>query len=130
MNKTLVSISRFVIGGVSVFVIDVLLHWFLINIVGVNYLLVGYIVMPITLVMNFSLHRIWSFRDVGSNEGRVQRQGFRYIILVCFNTVVNMVLMYLFYGTLGLPLLFARVASALTTVIWNFPVYRLWVYRK
>lgn len=133
MNKvlppTLYSVARYVIVGVSVFFLDYFLNLLLISVAGVNYLIVGYIVAPVVLVTNFSLHRIWSFKDVGSDKGKVHQQGFRYVVLVCFNTVANMCLMYLFYGTLGLPLIFARMASTLTMVIWNFPIYRIWVYR-
>lgn len=134
MNKysffTLYSIMRYVIVGVSVFLLDFFLNFLLINVTGINYLIVGYVVAPVVLVTTFLLHRIWSFKDVGSDKGKIRQQGLRYIVLVCFNTVANMFLMYLFYGTLGLPLFFARMASTLTVVIWNFPAYRIWVYRS
>lgn len=123
------SIVRYVIVGGVVFILDYSFNWLLIEVVGVNYLMVGYIVAPITLVTNFFLHRVWSFRDIRSNKGKVRRQSIRYIILVGFNMLANMLLMYLFYGVLGLPLLLARMGSIITMVLWNFPVYRIWVYR-
>jgi putative flippase GtrA len=101
----------------------------LIDVIGVNYLVVGYLVAPVALLFNFLSHRFWTFRDMGSSTGKTGVQGARYITLVAINAMMNMLLMYIFYGLLELPLLWARIVCTAIGVIWTFPVYRFWVYK-
>lgn len=131
VTKQLVfSSMKYVVVGFSTFGLDYFLNWLLIEVIGVNYLFVGYIIAPIVLLYNFSMHKLWSFRDVGSKEGMTRDQVVRYLILVAFNSVANMVMMYLFYDLLALPLLVTRVLATGIAIMWNFPLFRLWVYRK
>lgn len=125
-----ISVLRYLVVGFSTFGLDYFLNWFLIKILGVNYLLAGYLVSPITLAFNFLSHKLWTYRDVGSKEEKMRNQMVRYAALVVFNMVANMGLMYLFYGLLKLPLLPTRVLCTGTALIWTFPIQRYWVYRK
>lgn len=128
-GKFIKSLFRYLIVGFSTFFLDYFLNWLLIDIVGVNYLLVGYIAAPIVLLFNFTAHKVWSFSDAGSLMGRTRTQMIRYLMLVVFNTVANMGLMYVFYDLLELPLLWARVVCVGIGIMWNFPVFRFWVYK-
>lgn len=127
-KKVIVSWVRYFIVGLSTFTLDFLLNWFLIKVVLINYLFVGYIASPVVILFNFSMHKVWSFTDVGSQNGKTRKQVVRYAILVSFNAIANMGLMYLFYGLLSLPLIWARVACVSIAILWNFPVFRYWVY--
>jgi putative flippase GtrA len=129
-RTTLWSTIRYLIVGFSTFGLDYLLNWFFIKVVGINYLLVGYLVSPVVLVYNFFFHKLWTYKDVGSKEEGTRGQVFRYAVLVGFNMVANMVLMYVFYGLFKLPLFPTRVLCVAVSLAWNFPVQRLWVYRK
>ncbi len=129
-KKFIMSGVRYFIVGFSTFALDYFLNWLLIIIIGMNYLLVGYIVAPITLSFNFLSHKYWSFADAGSDKSKTGPQVARYLVLIAFNAFANMVLMYLFYGRLGLPLLEARAICTILGVIWTFPILRFWVYKK
>lgn len=122
-------VIRYVIVGFSTFCLDYFLNWLFISVVGINYLIVGYIAAPFVLVFNFVSHKFWSFRDVGSATGKTQVQIFRYIVLIVLNSIMNMILMYTFYGWLELPLIWARVVCTGIGIIWTFPILRLWVYK-
>jgi putative flippase GtrA len=120
---------KYVIVGFSTFGLDYFINWLLISVIGINYLIVGYIAAPFVLLFNFFSHKFWSFRDVGSATGKTQVQVFRYIVLIILNSIMNMVLMYIFYGWLELPLIWARVVCTAIGIIWTFPILRLWVYK-
>jgi putative flippase GtrA len=94
-----------------------------------NYLIVGYIVAPLALLFNFVSHKFWSFRDVGSARGKTTVQAMRYLVLIALSAVMNMLLMYIFYGLLELPLLWARVVCTGIGILWTFPLQRFWVYK-
>ncbi len=121
---------RYFIVGFTNFLLDFALNWLLIKVFHINYLLVGYIVAPVTFLYGFILHKVWSFKDVGSKEENTAAQFVRLIILTVFNAFMNMPLMFIFYQTLKLPLFWARVFVWACIVLWNFPLMRYWVYRK
>lgn len=120
---------KYFIVGVTGFLLDYGLQFLFIKILGVSYLLVGYINAPIVIAFNFTMNRLWSFKDQGSHQGKTMKQALRYAVLVIFGAVMNMPLMYIFYDKLGLPLLWARVVCTILPIAWNFPAYRFWVYR-
>ncbi len=121
---------RYAFVGGTTFLLDYVLNWVFINIFEINYLFVGYIALPIGLSYNFFMHKFFSFRDNDSHKGRPHRQALRYAILVAFNALANMFLMYVFYDYFALPLIISRIICNGTIVLWNFPLMRLWVYRR
>lgn len=129
-RSTILSTARYLVVGFSTFGLDYFLNWLLIEVAGVNYLIVGYLMSPLVLAFNFFSHKLWTYRDVGSKEGHMRGQALRYSVLVTGNMVANMILMYLFYGLLSLPLFLTRVLCVAVSLVWNFPIQRYWVYRK
>lgn len=124
-----VDMIKYMIVGFSTFALDYFLNWVMIDVIGVNYLIVGIIIAPVVLGFNFISHRLWTFRSVGSAQGKTKVQMVRYIVLIIFNALANVVLMWVFYGQVGLPLFWARVVCTMIGVMWTFPVSRLWVYK-
>lgn len=121
---------RYFIVGFSTFLLDYFLNKFLIEDNNVHYIISTYVVSPFVLAYNFILHRIWSFKDKEATKSDVRRQGVRYVILVIFNSLMAAPLMYLYYDFMAMPLLWAKVFGTATVITWNFPLYRLWVYKK
>ncbi len=129
-KNLIVSGFKYVVVGLAGFALDYFLNFMLIKVIGVSYLWVGYINAPIVLAFNFMLNKLWSFNDIGSNKGKTSKQLLRYAVMVVIGAVMNMPLMFIFYDKLGLPLFWARVACTALQVSWNFPAYRLWVYKN
>ncbi|MDD3661890.1 MAG: GtrA family protein [Candidatus Dojkabacteria bacterium] len=128
-DTIVLSSVKYVIVGFATFGLDFVLNWFLIKVVGMNYLIVGYLIAPLVLAFNFYTHKHWSFKDMRTEQSRTHRQIVRYLILVAFNSIANMGLMYLFYGVLELPLFLTRVLCTGVGIMWTFPINRLWIYK-
>lgn len=124
------SVLRYLVVGFSTFGLDYLLNWLTIEVIGVNYLIAGYVVSPFVLAFNFYSHKLWTYQDIGSKESMIKGQVARYLVLVVFNMIANMSLMYVFYGVLKLPLFFCRVLCTGLSIAWSFPVQRFWVFPK
>lgn len=146
-SELLKSVLRYLVIGFSTFFLDYSLNLILVERVKLGAdiqsrlgdysievdaqaALVGIMVTPIVLLFNFSMNRLWSFEDVGSKKGEVKTQAIRYIALVAFNSLVGVLLTYLFYDTWGWSMIATKITITGLVVMWNFPLYRLWVYRK
>ncbi len=128
-KRVIISAIKYLLVGGSTFLLDYLLNWVLIYVVHIHYLVVGYISSPLVLLFNYYTHRVWTYSDVGSRKGKNYRQLAKYLTLVGFNLLANMVIMYVFYGSLELSLLATKVIGTALAITWNFPIQRYWVYR-
>lgn len=121
-----IKFAKYAIVGVSGFAIDmslllILVEWFHLEpkiAVIINY--------PIALGFNFLMNKHWSF---GSN-GESHKELARYLSLAVWNYLFAVSAMYFGNEVLGLPYLLVRVASIACMVLWNFLLFRFWVYRE
>lgn len=80
----------------------------------------------IVLSYNFSLNKWWSFK----NRAMPHKQLVRYLTLAGFNYVFSVVAMYIFHDGMGFDYRLVRLASVMCMVLWNFLLYKYWVYRE
>jgi putative flippase GtrA len=78
--------------------------------------------------VNFTLNRFWTFADDGAREGAVHAQTFRFAILVGINYCVTQAIMYLL-TSIGVNYLVAKALSTMFITIYNFYVYKKWVFK-
>ena len=78
-----------------------------------------------TLSYNFSLNKYWAFKNKGLNH----KQMIRYLLTASGNYVFSVLFMWVFNEKLGFNYLIVRLASIAVMVIWNFLLYRFWIFR-
>jgi putative flippase GtrA len=77
---------------------------------------------------NFLLGRHWIF---SAQDGQAGEQGIRYVLVSAVSLVLNAAGEYLLHDRLGLQYLLARgIIASLVSVVWNYPVQRMFVYRR
>ncbi len=116
---------RYFVIGLGAVVLDV----------GSLYLLKQYVhLSPVVAViingiflMNyvFFLNKYWAFKSTGITH----KQMVRFFILSGANYAVSITLMYIFNHKLGFNYLLVRVANIAISVVWNFLLYKYWVYK-
>lgn len=79
----------------------------------------------IALSYNFLLNKYWSFK----NKALPHKQLVRYGILVGLNYVFHVGMMYVFNTVLEFDYRLVRIASIGIAGLWNFFVYKYWVYK-
>ncbi|HLD31945.1 MAG TPA: GtrA family protein [Patescibacteria group bacterium] len=77
------------------------------------------------MVYNFCLNKYWSFK----NRALPHRQLLRYLSLALFNYLFSVATMYVFNHQLGFDYRVVRIATIAVMVLWNFFLYKYWVYR-
>ncbi len=113
-----------VVGGLS-FLIDfgllVLLH----EVVGLDLIVATPVAFLASLVANYLLQRLYAFRaTTGIGPSAV-----KYLALVAFNTVATSLIVA---GSeqLGLGYEIGKVLSTALMTVWNFFLYKHWIFRR
>ncbi len=78
------------------------------------------------IIYNFNLNKYWTFK----NKEIDHKQFVRYLTLVLFNYFFSVAVMYIFNELLNFDYRLVRTATIIIMVMWNFFIYKFWVYRK
>jgi putative flippase GtrA len=77
------------------------------------------------IIYNFNLNKYWTFK----NKEVDPKQFLRYITLVLFNYIFSIIMMYLFNELFNFDYRLVRTATIIIMVLWNFFIYKFWVYK-
>lgn len=77
--------------------------------------------------VNFGLNRVLTFAEQGAREGKVHKQSIRFTILVLVNLVITELMMAGLIHV-GVDYLIAKVLSSIFITLYNFEVYKRWVF--
>lgn len=123
-NKVL----RFLVGGgtaafTQIFLLYVFTDWF-----RVWYLLSSIFSFCIAFVVSFLLQKLWVFRNKEIRGSHVQFV--KYIIVGLFGIALNTSIMYTFVTILELWYILAQIVSGVIVAVFNFLVYRKFIFHK
>jgi len=118
--------AKFFIIGISSLIIDMLLLILLkekiklapVYAVAINQLFV--------IAYNFLMNKYWSF----NSRKQGLKQLTRYAALVCFNYLASIIFMYVFSDVLNIDYRLVRLGTIALLFIFNFIVYKTWVYKE
>lgn len=123
--------AKFCTVGVSGIFVNMGLLWLLTDVVGFYYLFAAICAIEASIVSNFTLNEIWTFRDrrvsgVKSTIGRALK----------FNTAcavgvgINMGILYLFTDMFGVYYLASNLLGIAAAVLWNYGLSNFWTWRR
>lgn len=121
-----IQIIRFLIVGFSSAFIDIGLLILFKEKLNFNPVLAVAINQIFVITYNFLLNKYWSF----TSKRQPLRQFGRYIILVIFNYLASIGIMYLLYNLADLNYKVIRVLSIGLLFCFNFMLYKYWVYNE
>lgn len=114
---------RFIIIGVLSFAVDLGLLIVLHEAVGVALWIATPIAFLVSLVFNFLLQRNWTFNATN----KAPKSALMYGMLVGFNVLATDFIVLLF-ADLGLTYAVGKVVATVTTMTWNFFIYKFWIF--
>ena len=118
-------LCRYALVGGSGVVLDIVTLWILKEFFGIHPVLAVVFNQLVILGYNFTLNKYWSF----SNTHPPKKQLIRYSLLMSWNYVFAISMMWLFHTIFGLGYLIVRLGSIIISTLWNFVLYKYWVYR-
>lgn len=119
------AVVRFLfVGGLS-FALDLGLLVLLHEVFGVALWAATPIAFVVSLVFNFVLQRVFTFR--ATNKGSVS--ALKYILLVIVNIAVSDVIVVAF-DAVGWSYVIGKTTATVLTTVWNYFLYRHWIFQR
>lgn len=138
--------KRYVITGVTTFVIEFTLFYLFYQIIFDRYRLIGFelvhrwfgadaytyrymlsntIVYSIDFCLNFTINRVYSFKT----QAPIARQVKRYGMLYVANLIITSGPLYMFADIVGLSPYISKFLAMGIIVSWNFIIYKKFIYK-
>ncbi len=119
-------IKYLVSGGVAAFVLFGTLL-ILKELFGVWYLLSSTIAFIFTVIVSFTLQKLWTFED--STTHTLHKQAARYLSLSFFNLVINIIVMYFLVDFVGIWYFSSQILTTLIIAFWSFFIYKYIIFK-
>lgn len=118
---------KYTVSGVLTFLIDLLILWFMSDVLQINYLLSASVGFGIGITINYFIARNWAFKGTERNL----LQGYLYFLVIAIiGLILVNILMYWFVEGLNLDKIISRVIIAGLVGIWNFFLNSIFNFKK
>lgn len=125
-DKSKKQFIRYLITGVSSFVIEYFLFFLLFKVLSIYELVANTVVITIVFWFNFLMNRHWSFQS----KEKLGRQLLMYLALFMFNAVISNLFIYTGVTILEISPLISKVLIMCLIVTWNFVIYKKVIYKS
>lgn len=115
---------RYLLSGGMAFVLDFGTFKLLMYVFDVWYVGASFAGSVVGFFAAFTFHKYIVFQK----HKQTTSQFIRYCLLQLFNAIAQTVLVYVFVEYLGVPPELGKVMSIACSVLWNFVLYKLFVY--
>lgn len=122
---------KFCLVGTSGVLVNEGLLWLFTNVVGLFYLISAAIAIETSIINNFILNDVWTFRD-----RRTPGMTARLVRLLKFNLVsavgigINMGVLWTCTEVLGIHYLISNLCGIAAAMLWNFIINLSWTWRR
>lgn len=125
-ERSLGQLIRYLITGISSFILEYLLFYYLFRLLLINELIANSIALAIVFWFNFLMNRYWSFKS----KNKLSKQLLLYGLLFAFNISISNVFIYGASVILGMSPLISKILIMCLIVLWNFILYKTVIYKK
>jgi putative flippase GtrA len=119
------SALRYLIAGVVAFLFDFGMLALFREVLGWPTWLAAGVAFVLSFAFTYTIQRVFSF----GSDAPHGRALFRYTVLVVFNTIATALIVGLIDQTAA-GWAVGKVAATVLTTIWNYFIYRFWVFAK
>ncbi|OGG73575.1 hypothetical protein A3H74_03390 [Candidatus Kaiserbacteria bacterium RIFCSPLOWO2_02_FULL_51_13] len=121
-------IVRYLISGCTAVAVNLAVLYALVEFVGFHYLLASAAAFSIGIMVSFSLHKFFTFRE--RNLSHTHIQIVLYLCVIGLGLVTNLALMWFLVELIGILYLIAAIITNGIIAVANFFAYRLVVFRR
>lgn len=121
----LTKFSKYVLTGGTAFIIEYSLFLLLKDVLYVHYIIANAIVYTTMFWFTFLVNKYFTF----GARGKGGRQLIRYIALYLFNLCATNCLLFILTDWCALSPYIGKFLVSAIVVLWNFPIYRKFIYR-
>lgn len=118
-------LARYLISGAAAAVVSLGSLFVLTDLVGVWYLYGSSIAFALSVIVSFTLQKLWTFKNRQLHRKIVGLQAFYYVALAVVNLFLNVGIIFLLVEYLGVWHILAQAISGLLVAISSFFLYHL-----
>ena len=117
---------RYLVAGGIAATTDIALLYVFTDLFGIWYLISATLAFLVAVVVSFVLQKFWTFRDKGTDG--MHRQAASYLGVQLTGIAANTIGMYLLVGVAGLWYILAQIIMGALIAIFNFVMYRNFIF--
>jgi putative flippase GtrA len=119
-------LAKFCAVGATGYVVNLLVYTFLLDVVGLHYLVAAVGSFLVAVANNYWWNRHWTFRV---ERGHMGAQGLRFLVVSTLSLVANLVVLHTLV-TVGVGEIFAQAIAIVLVTPLNFVGNKLWSFRR
>ena len=120
---------KFSLVGVSGIVVNLGLLWILTEMVGLFYLISAAFSIETSILSNFALNELWTFRDrVGSTKGILKR-ALKFNMICVVGLMINIAILAALTELLGIYYMISALFGIAGAMLWNYVMSAMWTWR-
>ena len=119
-------IIKFLAVGLSGTIINLLVLFFLVEFIGVLYIIGAFVAYIISITNNFFWNKYWTFN---SKSKQYKEQYLKYLIISVFSLGINLMILSILVEVFGLWYMFSQVIAITIAGLNNFFWNRYWTFR-
>lgn len=125
-NKIIHEIFRYLTSGGIGVISDILILYLLMEYTDIYLLYSVSIASIASTVINYIIQKLWTFRS----HATIYKSFFKYTLVFIFNYFFTIAFMYITVEVIGFYYLYMKISSYIFITIWNYFLYKYFVYTK
>ena len=120
---------KFCLVGASGVVVNLGLLWILTEVAGLFYLVSAAFSIEISILSNFALNELWTFRDRARSTKGILKRVVKFNLICVGGLVINLVVLAALTELLGVYYMISALFGIAAATLWNYTMSAMWTWR-
>ncbi|MFQ6129253.1 MAG: glycosyltransferase [Candidatus Hadarchaeaceae archaeon] len=120
---------KFCLVGASGVVVNLGLLWILTEIAGLFYLVSAAFSIETSILSNFVLNELWTFRDRTRSTSGIPKRASKFNLIGIVGFVINLVIIGALTELLGMHYMISALFGIAGAMLWNYVMSAMWTWR-
>lgn len=125
LKKGLKPFIKYSFVGITGTMIDISVFYFFNKILSFELYLSGTIAFLLAVINNFTLNRIWTFKNTSKNTRKLF---IKFVIVSCIGLILTLLSLYFLVKIFKIDSVYAKIMTSGIVVIWNFLGNKYWTF--
>lgn len=111
---------RFGIVGLSGVAVNMVILWYLTEILDIYYVLSSVVATEVSILTNFGFNELWTFDKFSENNKSLGTKALEFNIVYAFGLVINVAVLWIATEYFQIYYLIANCMGIIVAFVWNF----------
>lgn len=120
---------KFCLVGASGVVVNLGLLWILTEIVGFFYLVSAAFSIEASILSNFALNELWTFKDRANSTRGILRRALKFNMICVIGLMINLAILAALTELLGVYYMVSALFGIAAATLWNYMMSAMWTWK-